>query len=238
MTQELSTQTATISPIDWLFGELHGMYGNQFFDKFRSGHIVDGLDTGIENMKRVWTEKIRSNGMKIGDLRRALSACERVKFPPSWSEFLELCKPSVDVLAAYYEAVNGSRERAAGKMGEWSHPAIFWASMPMAFDISNQSYSQVKARWESALHEQLACGEWAEIPQPMIALPAPGQTKLSREEAEKLVRQYQAMDATKKEDCSIDHRRWAHRIMKRFENGDKNLRFIEVTFAKDALGLQ
>src|SRR6266404_5603808 len=130
-----STPNARSSPIDWLFGELYGMYGNQFLDKFRSGHIVDDVDTGIENMKIVWTEKIRSRHMTMGELKRGLSACDRVKFPPSWSEFLELCKPSVDPLTAYYEAVAGVQARAAGEMGTWSHPAIYWAAMPLAFDL-------------------------------------------------------------------------------------------------------
>ena len=139
---ELSTVNAPSSTIDMLFGELHGIYGNQFLDKFRTGHVIDGLDTGTENMKRVWTEKIRSRGMTLGDLKRGVAACDRVKFAPSWSEFLELCKPAVDPLRAYYEAVAGLQARSDGYLGQWSHPAIYWAATPLASDLGKPAVTR------------------------------------------------------------------------------------------------
>jgi hypothetical protein len=62
----------------------------------------------------------------------------------------------------------------------------------MAFELREQSFSQVKARWETALQQQLDKGEWAEIPQPMLALTAPGKSTTGSEKAKarsrKLVR--------------------------------------------------
>ncbi len=231
MTQELSTPNARSSPIDWLFGELYGMYGNQFLDKFRSGHIVDDVDTGIENMKIVWTEKIRSRHMTMGELKRGLSACDRVKFPPSWSEFLELCKPSVDPLTAYYEAVAGVQARAAGEMGTWSHPAIYWAAMPLAFDLGTQSYSQIKGRWERALSEQMDRGEWESIPVPMLQIEAPGKGKLSKEGAAKMIDNLNAAGVL---EPKTDHTYWYRNILAREKKGDRTLTMIQKKFAHEA----
>src|SRR4051812_22184834 len=99
MTTTPSTQISGQSPIDWLLGELHGMFGNPFIDKFRSGHAVtdcetgEVYDTGITNMKRVWAEKIRAHGMRLGDIKRGLAVAEGLTFPPSWGEFVKLCVP-------------------------------------------------------------------------------------------------------------------------------------------------
>lgn len=231
--QELSTFTAPSSPIDMLFGELHGMYGNQFLDKFRSGHAVDGLDTGTENMKRVWTEKLRSRGMTVGDMKRGLAKCDRVKFPPSWSEFLELCKPSVDPLVAYYEAVAGVQARAKGEMGIWSHPAIFWAATPLSFDLGNQTYSQIKPRWDRALAEQMERGEWEAIPEPLLALPEPA--PMSREEAAQRLQEVGAASVTKEPSTPTDHKRWARLAMEDLKHGGKRYPAVTYKMAKEAL---
>ncbi|HYD58936.1 MAG TPA: hypothetical protein VEC35_01180 [Noviherbaspirillum sp.] len=229
-----SMQTAGSSgdPMDWLFGQLHGAFGNQFLDKWRSGHVVSGKDTGIENMKQVWAQKIRENGMTFADIKRGLKACDKAQFPPTWSEFLEMCKPRLDPLAAYYEAVNGVTARDRGEVGEWSHPAIFFAAIAVgAFDLKNLGYSQIKVRWEKALAAELAKGAWGDIPQPTLSLPAPGQTALSKERAEQLVQDYGAAEAFNSD--KVDHRAWVGKLLDRISHGDRSVPPIAARLAQE-----
>ena len=108
--------------------------------------------------------------------------------------------------------------------------------MPLAFDLGNQTYSQIKARWEAALFEQMDKGEWAEIPQPMTALPAPGKTKTTREEASQRLRELGAATIVK------DHRGgdmwgWARALLEREAAGEALLP-IQSRFAREALGVR
>jgi len=49
-------------PLKWvekIFMELHGRFGNAFFDKFRIGELnADGRDIGVENAKVTWARKL------------------------------------------------------------------------------------------------------------------------------------------------------------------------------------
>jgi len=175
----LATSTATSgkfpNPMDWLFGELHGLFGNKLLDAFRSGHTVDGLDTGIENMKRVWAEKIRANDLKMADVRAGLKAAERLKWPPTWGEFLEICKPSVNIDAAIYEAIEQIRLRQQGE-DQWSNAAFYWAAIKVGErDMLGQTFSQIKPLFERALKVVLS-GEVLPVPPRVARLEAPEKT--------------------------------------------------------------
>ncbi|MDR5825854.1 hypothetical protein [Caballeronia sp. LZ043] len=166
--------------MDWLFGQLHGMFGNKLLDGFRSGHVVDGKDTGIENMKATWTEKIRANGMKLVDVKRGLAGAERLKWPPTWGEFIELCKPPINIDAAVYEAIDQMRARQHGK-DVWSDPAIYWAAVKIGeYDVISQTFSQLKPRFEVMLKKVLE-GEIHPVPPRVPALAAPGAAESTRE---------------------------------------------------------
>lgn len=177
-----STQTsgALPDPMDWLFGQLHGMFGNKLLDAWRSGHLEGEKDTGIENMKAVWADKIRANGLKFADVRRGLAGAERLKWPPSWGEFLDLCKPPINVDAALYEAVEQMRKRQHGK-DQWSNPAIFWAAAKVGeYDMISQTFTQLKPRFEVAL-KKVQEGEIKPVPERVPALAAPTAAESTRE---------------------------------------------------------
>lgn len=216
------SSTSTDTHIDWLFGELHGRFGNRFLDAFRSGYIVGGVDTGIENMKRTWAERIRANGLTGGQVRRGLAACERLRFPPTWGEFLEACQPRPDAAAAYQEAVAGLMARGRGEPGEWSHPAVYWAAVELRADLLGQTYGAVKDRWEGVLKRQLAREQWEPIPAPRAALPPPGATSTTREEATEHLRALGASGLLRKlVQPSSGSREWAARILERAARGEE-----------------
>lgn len=218
-----------LSMMDHLFNRLDGAYPHKWRSAFPNQQAID-------NWCVSWSEEFDDSGIQPSDIKAGLKACRtKYDWPPSCSEFIKACRPSVDPLVAYYEAVAGVAARKNGEMGAWSHPAIYWAAMPLSFDLGNQAYSQMKQRWEKALAEQMLLGDWAAIPQPALALPEPGKSELSREKAKQLVTDYKATDVIKSAKSNVDHNWWAKKIKDREKRGDKTLSPLQIKFANEAL---
>lgn len=201
------------------------LYGKKFHDQWGAVEPAE--------MAKFWATELA--GYSGAEIKRGVSAMESKDWPPSLPEFKRLCRPPVDALVAYYEAVAGAQARNAGEMGAWSHPAIFWAAMPLSFDLGSMTYSAIKGRWEAALAEQMERGEWAPIPTPSdrLALPAPGQGYLSNEQAAQRLAE---LGAVKAMTPKHDHRAWIKRIDERVRLGDKSVPTISVWFANEARG--
>lgn len=198
-------------------------YGGKFSDQWR------GVD--VAGLKRHWATELGKYTPE--QLKAGVARLKTRDWPPTLPEFEKLCQPTIDPMVAYYEAVHGVQARASGEMGNWSHPAIFWAAMPMSFDLGNQTFSQIKGRWENALTEQMARGEWAEIPKPMIALPAPGKSDLAREKASAMLAQLGAAGVLK---IRHEDTAWYRKILQRVKNGDKTVtQYLRSEAEKGAL---
>lgn len=217
------------SLMDHLYNRLDGAYPHKWRSNFPSQQAID-------NWSVSWAEAFEEEGITPAGVKAGLKACRsRYDWPPSCAEFIKACKPSVDPLVSYYEAVAGVTARDKGEMGEWSHPAVYWAATKMAFDLKSMTFSAVKERWNKALDEEMGKGQWAEIPQPMIALPAPGKTELSKEKATQMLREIGASDVVKAVESKTDHKLWAKRIIEREKRGDKTLTMIQKNFAREAM---
>lgn len=224
MTNVTNLSTSRPVPLSWvesLFARMEGMYGSKFLDMWR------GADIAV--VKALWSEEMGK--LSAEELKRGYSALMSRDWPPSLPEYVKMCRPGIDPLVAYYEAVQGCQERARCEVGTWSHPAIFWAAATMTHDLLNQTYSQVKPRWERAFSEQMERGEWAEIPKPMIALPAPGKAELSKNEAAKMLSQIGASGILKRSENDTG---WYKKILARIKSGDKTVTLIQRTFAMEA----
>ncbi|HEV2612521.1 MAG TPA: replication protein P [Noviherbaspirillum sp.] len=218
-----------ISMMDHLYNRLDGAYPHKWRSNFSTPEAID-------NWKVSWAEAFEEEGITPQDIKAGLKACRtKYDWPPSCAEFIKACKPSVDPLVSYYEAVSGVTAREKGEMGEWSHPAVYWAAIKMAFDLKSLTYSAIKDRWNKALADEMAKGEWAAIPAPMVALPAPGKTELSKEKAAQMLQEIGASEVLKTADTKTDHKLWAKRILERHRNGDKSLTMIQVNFAKESV---
>jgi len=231
MKTALTASTSTDWPTDaipqkWiqkLFNEMLLAYGKKFTEQW-SGADPDELQLH-------WARKL--SGMTGPEMKRGVEKLDTRDWPPTLPEFIKMCKPSIDPLVAYYEAVAGVQARAKGAMGTWSHPAIFWAATPLAFDLSNQTYSQIKPRWECALSEQMDRGEWDEIKMPLVALP--DASRLSREEAAKRLQEVGAASVTKDAASKTDHLAWAKIALEDLKHGGKRFPAITYKLAKEAL---
>jgi hypothetical protein len=214
------------SLMDHLYNRLDGAYPHKWRSNFPSQQAID-------NWAVSWAEAFEDEKITPNDVKAGLKACRtRYDWPPSCAEFIKACKPVVDPMVAYYEAVAGVQARKAGEAGKWSHPAIFWAAMSMSFDLGLQTFSQIKGRWEAALKEQMDKGEWAAIPAPMVALPAPGKADLSKEKAAKMLNQLGASDVLKPKS---DHKLWAKRILEAAKKPGHRMTPLQVQFATEAM---
>ena len=210
------------SSIDALFTKLLAFYGSKFLDMW--------ANTDIDEVKKIWAVEIRK--LTTEQMRAGYEQLATRKFPLTLPEFIELCKPAIDLTGAYYEAVNGLSQRERGEIGTWSHPAIFWAASAMSFDLKSQTYSAIAKRWEKALQAEMSKGEWSAIPAPMVSLPAPGKSLTSRQEATAALQRLGASDILKPR---TNHRAWIKTVLERAERGDTTLPGISIRMAQQAM---
>ena len=202
-------------------------YGKKFIDQWQ------GVDT--DKLVAHWAREL--SDFTGPEIRKGLDAMDVLDWPPSLPQFKKLCRPPIDNTVAYYEALNGLQEREAGEVGKWSHPAIYWAAVKVgAYDFKTQSYSQLKARWEKTLSDEMEKGEWATIPRPLLQLAAPGKGELSKEKAKHMLAELGATGIVKSA-TGRDEKRWAKKILQRESDGDKSLTPLQVRFAREALNV-
>lgn len=224
-----STQPLPESWVERMFHKMLLDFGKKFTDQW------GGTDT--DELITHWANEMA--GYRPDEIKRGLAAMETRDWPPTLPEFKKMCRTPLDPLVAYYEAVAGVQARSSGDFGKWSHPAIYWAAMPLSFDLMSQTYSQIKPRWERAFFEQLDKREWPEVPSVMLALTAPGAAApISREAADEMLRKLKATVITKQANSKIDHRAWAKRILERNARRDPSLSLLQVKFAKEAMSAE
>jgi hypothetical protein len=222
MTLSTSINVIPDSWVEKLFERMVGLYGNKFLDMWGK--------TDLLQVKAIWAQELGK--LSRDEIAKGANALINQEWCPTLPQFIKLCRTDIDAVTAYYEAVNGVVAREKGEIGEWSHPAIFWASVKVgSFDLKNQTYSNIKARWERALDEEINKGEWSDIPQAQIALPPPA-TPATKDIAEKYLAETQII---KKQESKTDHKRWAKIILQREKDGDKTLTHIQLSMAKDAM---
>lgn len=199
----------TAFPVPWavkLINRLHAMYGTKFLQQW------EGLDKAA--LAVAWAEEMI--GYTGDEIARGLAACRTRPFPPTLPEFLALCRPSLNPEVAYHEAVSGMSARARGEMGQWSHPAVYWAAVRItSHDLLSMGWQAIRGRWEAALRSILEQGKWDAVPQPHLQLSAPGQANTTTAESRAALQKIRHMVGTVLDaDGRIgDPKAWARRIL-------------------------
>ncbi|SOE48082.1 hypothetical protein ODI_R1223 [Orrella dioscoreae] len=204
-----------ISLMGHLYNRLDGMYPNRWRAAFADGQ--DAIDAWTES----WAEAFADEGLVPQDIATGLRNCRRMfDWPPSLAEFVRACRPHLAPENAFQEAVRGMLDRSRGEKGQWSHPAIFWAAVRVGqHDIMHLGYAVMKTRWEAALRDILHQGQWKDIPEVSMALPAPGNTQADRDAAAKQMRELGAGAAL--DQTGRDPRRWIAKVQQRCADGRK-----------------
>lgn len=150
--------------VERVFDRLTAQLGAKMAD------LYNGANPAL--VKAEWGDGLA--GFASDEIKRGLKVCQTRIFAPTLGEFLRLCRPALDPELAWFEAVEGMAARNAGKIGEWTHPAVYRAAVVMAYEVLNVSYNQAKKSWAWRLEKEFAAG-WGE------AIPAPA-LRLTREE--------------------------------------------------------
>lgn len=226
MSNVTNLTSSTSTPLQaWVEKLMHYMllsYGKKFTDQWC---MVDSKE-----LVDAWTSELE--GLTHAELKAGKDALADRVFPPTLPEFKRLCRPGLDPVKAYYEAVAGVQARAQGEMGTWSHPAIYWASVPLGVELREQTYTQVKSRWENSLEQQLAKGAWEAIPQPYLQLTAPGKASTSSARAREAIKQAAGVILHK-----APNTEWARTLLARHQAGEK-LTPTQVQMAREALATE
>ncbi len=146
-------------PIHWvedLFDRLAAILGGSMANVYASAKP--------ELVKAEWAEALA--GFSGAEVKRGLAATRTRKFAPNLGEFLHLCRPALDPELGLIEAEKGLRAHRDGVAFAWSHPAVYWAAVGMAYEVRTTAYAHLRKRWDSHLAEHFARGEWGEIPNP------------------------------------------------------------------------
>jgi len=95
------------------------------------------------------------------EISRGIAACRERAFAPTLGEFLRLCRPALDPEWAWHEAGDCLRQREAGQVGDWSHPAVWRAACTMNTEVRSGDYQRHRTRWTYTLKREFAAG-WGE----------------------------------------------------------------------------
>lgn len=178
-----STPNAVTSPIeqpqksgiDRLFSQFAATYGANFADKWA------GVDP--DTMKATWIAGLRD--LDPDEIQRGMQGCFTRKWAPNLPEFRQMCRPELDLETLFHRAVTEMGKRRRGEPENWPTWQVFWAAQRLGNDLLQLSYPKLQKRWEAAWLEA-AQDQGKPIPERSgPALPAPGHTTLTREEAAK-----------------------------------------------------
>lgn len=213
-TNVTSLEKHSVLPESWierLFARFSAMYGRKFADLW--------ADCNLRDVKATWAEDLA--GFTGEEIKRGVDACKTRTFPPTLPEFIQLCRPAVDYESLYVSAA------MAVSSGIWNNKLEYWATQSVgAFEVRNEPYAKMKSRWNKAIEELKADGELPDIPERKEALPAPGRTSISKEEAKKRAAELGVAIGR------ANPKAWAHKIIKNPENYPA----ISLKMAKEAIG--
>lgn len=194
-----------LSLMDRLFNRLDGAYPNLWRAAFKS-------ESAIENWREAWAEAFVEEGITPNMVKIGVTACRKLHdMPPSLTQFLRACRPQVDHETAYREACEQMARREDGR-DKWSQPTVYWTAVQFGhFELRNTAWTHARARWTKLLDDNLNRPDVPPVPpsgREQMALPAPGQSTLSREDASRKV-------ALLREGmCQVDHEAMTHAWVK------------------------
>jgi len=215
--------------LDWaerLIERMRALYGAQFARQWES--------VAPDRLSQIWAKELA--GFTGAEIAAGLAACKTRPWPPTLPEFMALCRPWLDAQVAFQKAVAGMSAMRKGEIGNWPHPAVYWAAVRVGtHDVLACGWQTMRNRWEAALAEVLAQGAWHPIPAPAAQLPAPGKTSLGRDEAQRLMAQVRQVTGETAMPGShvTDHKAWARKILA----NPKGRAAAAIRMAQQALGL-
>ena len=155
------------------------------------GDMFDRRWTGVEiaDLRNTWAAGLAGiSGPELAAGLRAAAACRWV---PTLPEFAEMCQPWRDPQAGFELAQQLMRQRIAGQPADWPAVWLWAAAQRMGGDLLALPWSKAAGRWESAASAARRDADAGRLPAAVpefvpgntLALPRPGQARITRDEA-------------------------------------------------------
>lgn len=170
------TETGATRPsaMDTLWHRFDQLFGDRWNNRFPDP--VRDVTAWCEQ----WSQDLLAEGISGAELGRGYESLRRCKFPPSFYEFVCLCRPTMDPEVAYAEAMREMPKRHHPKEIDgqlvstdvWTEPAVYWAAARLWTELQAQPWKEIRTRWEQEL-ERARAQRKPMPPQVCRALPPP-----------------------------------------------------------------
>lgn len=202
----------SLKTIGLLFDRLKAQFGVRFADLWHgaAAPVAPGEDPNAPNtVEREWMHGLA--GFQKEELARGVAACSDFAtrgHAPTLPEFKQLCRPCLNAEYAFWEAGDCLRQRDQGEVGDWTHPAVFFAACEMSSEVRSGDWQRWRVRWTRMLHKELALG-WRTVPAPVQRLahsakdPSPP-TQADRAHISRLSREIRATIAKREDKARAD----------------------------------
>ena len=161
------------------------MHGDTFDRKWAGVSISDLRDT--------WAAGLA--GISGQELAAGLRAAAASKWPPTLPEFAAMCQPWREPQTGYEMAQRLTRQRIDGLDVAWPAVWLWAAARQMGGDMLALPWAKAAGRWESAVSAARRDADAGRLPAAVpefvpgntLALPRPGQARVTRDDARRVL---------------------------------------------------
>ena len=167
--------------VNTVLTRLRAMHGDMFDRRWTGVEIADLRDT--------WAAGLA--GISGQELAAGLRAAAAHRWVPTLPEFAAMCQPWREPQAGFELAQQLMRQRIAGQHADWPAVWLWAAAQRMGGDLLALPWSKAAGRWESAVSAARRDADAGRLPACVpefvpgntLALPRPGQARITRGEA-------------------------------------------------------
>lgn len=164
---------------------LRAMHGDSFDRKWCGVPLADMADT--------WAAGLA--GISGQELAAGLRAAAASKWPPTLPEFGAMCQPWRDPQAGYEMAQRLMRQRIAGQQADWPAVWLWAAARRLGGDLLALPWGKASGKWEAAVSAARRDADAGRLPGAVpgfvpgntLALPRPGQARVTQDEARRVL---------------------------------------------------
>lgn len=164
---------------------LRAMHGDAFDRRWAGVEIADLRDT--------WAAVLA--GISGQELAAGLRAAAAHRWVPTLPEFSAMCQPWRDPQAGFELAQQLTRQRIAGQQADWPAVWLWAAARRMGGDLLALPWGKAAGRWESAVSAARRDADAGRLPGTVpefvpgntLALPRPGQARVTRDDARRVL---------------------------------------------------
>lgn len=161
------------------------MHGDTFDRRWAGVEIADLRDT--------WAAGLA--GISGQELAAGLRAAAAHRWVPTLPEFAAMCQPWRDPLTGFELAQQLMRQRIAGQQADWPAVWLWAAARRIGGDLLALPWGKAAGKWEAAVSSARRDADAGRLPGAVpgfvpgntLALPRPGQARVTQDEARRVL---------------------------------------------------